>query len=63
MDTKEEILQFLTDNKEFLFNNFYISKIGLFGSFANDKATKNSDVDIIVDFKDKVVDIYTVLAN
>ena len=61
MDTKEEILQFLTENRDYIFNRFHISKIGLFGSFAKDEATKNSDVDIIFDFKkdNSILDIYT----
>ena len=59
MDTKEEILQFLADHKEDIFNKFFISKIGLFGSFATGKATQNSDIDIIFDFQEKVEDVYT----
>ncbi len=61
MDTKEEILHFLTENKEYLLNRYHLSKIGLFGSFAKGKANTNSDVDIIFDFKDNsILDVYTI---
>ncbi len=47
--TKKEIISFLKDNKEKLQNSFNVKKIGLFGSYAKDNATQNSDIDIIVD--------------
>jgi len=46
---KEEILNFLADNKEYLQQHFRVSSIGLFGSFAKDLQTNKSDIDIIVD--------------
>jgi len=60
MNKKEEILHFLTQNKQELLSRFYLSKIGLFGSFSRDEAQVDSDVDIIVDFKEPVKDIYSV---
>ncbi|MEA3492679.1 MAG: nucleotidyltransferase family protein [Campylobacterota bacterium] len=59
MNTKEEILSFLSENKNELLSKFHLSKIGLFGSFSRDEATKDSDIDIIFDFQDNVADIYT----
>jgi predicted nucleotidyltransferase len=46
---KEEILNFLANNKEYLQQHFRVSSIGLFGSFAKDLQTNKSDIDIIVD--------------
>ncbi|MCF7859107.1 MAG: nucleotidyltransferase domain-containing protein [Candidatus Cloacimonetes bacterium] len=47
--TKSQILDFLRENKEYLKNRFQITRIGLFGSYANDAQTNESDIDIIVD--------------
>lgn len=60
MNTKEEILDFLSENKSELLSKYHLSKIGLFGSFSRGEATQNSDVDIIVDFKENITDLYTV---
>ena len=60
MNTKKEILTFLSENKNELLSKYHLSKIGLFGSFSRGEATKNSDVDIIFDFKENITDIYSV---
>jgi len=49
MLTREEILQFLRDNKERFAEQYGVTKIGLFGSFARDEATEESDVDVCVE--------------
>ncbi len=59
MNTKKEILDFLSKNKYELLSKYHLSKIGLFGSFSRGEATKNSDVDIIFDFKENIGDIYS----
>jgi predicted nucleotidyltransferase len=48
---KEEILQFLKENKQDLLSEFKLVKIGLFGSFARDAANERSDIDILVEFE------------
>jgi len=60
MNTKEEILSFLSNNKTELFSKYHLNKIGLFGSFSRGEETKNSDIDIIFDFNENITDIYTV---
>jgi len=47
--TKEYILNFLKAHKEELKHKYQVKKIGLFGSYARDEATPESDIDIIVD--------------
>ena len=49
MVDKNYILTFLKEHKEQLQSKYQIEKIGLFGSFARDEATKDSDIDILVD--------------
>jgi len=45
---KNIILNFLKNNKPLLEEKYDVDKIGLFGSYALDKQTENSDIDIIV---------------
>jgi len=46
--TREYILDQLQKNKEYICKEFSVSKIGLFGSYAKDKANTQSDIDIFV---------------
>jgi len=54
--TKNEILNELTKNKNYIEENFEVDKIGLFGSYAKDRQTEDSDIDIYVEFKHKTFD-------
>jgi len=47
--TKEEILAYLKTQKERFQKLYSVNKIGVFGSYARDEATKDSDIDIFVD--------------
>lgn len=58
MNTKLEIINFLQENKSYLSRTYYISKIGLFGSFARDEQTINSDVDLIIELEDGVKNVH-----
>ncbi len=40
----------LKEIKPYLSDRFHVSKIGYFGSFAEDRQTEESDIDILVDF-------------
>lgn len=51
--TQKEILQILKQKKEYMQNNYEVEKIGLFGSYAKDTQTQQSDIDIYVEFKNK----------
>jgi predicted nucleotidyltransferase len=48
--SKDEIISFLKADKQFLKENFGVVKIGLFGSYANDRQTGKSDIDFLVEF-------------
>jgi uncharacterized protein len=54
---KEDILSFLKENKEFLFHEFGLIKIGLFGSFSRNEGTSKSDIDLIVEFEPNTIDL------
>lgn len=47
--SKQQLIQLLQSNAETI-KSFGVEKLGLFGSFRHDKATKESDVDFLVDF-------------
>ena len=49
--TKTEVITFLKTQKSFLYTNFGVIKIGLFGSYARDEQKNNSDIDIAVELK------------
>ena len=46
--TKDELISTLASVKEELQQRFGIEKIALFGSYARDEATDDSDVDIVI---------------
>lgn len=48
--TKKAILQKIKKNKEQI-KQFGISRVGLFGSFAREEQKKDSDIDLMVEFK------------
>jgi predicted nucleotidyltransferase len=63
MLTKNDILKFLGDNKDYLSTQFHIVKIGLFGSFARDEAVENSDIDLIIELEENTPDIFELKRN
>ena len=55
-----EIIQFLKKNKSHLREHFHCSEIGLFGSFARNEQTDQSDIDILVVFESGTPNLYQV---
>jgi len=51
--TKENIIEILKEQKEIIQNQFSVSKIGLFGSYAKNRQTPKSDIDFYVEFEKK----------
>ena len=49
MLTREEALKILRDTKERFAEKYGVTKLGLFGSFARNEATEESDVDVCVE--------------
>lgn len=60
MYTQKQILDFISENKILLNQQFYISKIGVFGSYARNEQTDLSDIDLIVDFKENTSNLYDI---
>jgi len=49
MPKKEKVIQIITDNYPYLASEFGVKKVGLFGSYAKDLETKDSDLDVIIE--------------
>jgi len=49
MLTKNKIIEFLKANKSDFSQKFNVETIALFGSYARDEATTDSDIDIVVE--------------
>jgi len=60
MLSSNEIIQFLKDNKSYLREHFHCSEIGLFGSFARNEQTEQSDIDILVAFETETANLYDI---
>ena len=45
---RQEVIDFLRSNKKLLRDKYRVSKIGIFGSYAREQNTDDSDIDIIV---------------
>ena len=54
MYSSAEILRILKDRKPDLQKRYPISELGLFGSYARGDYHENSDIDILVDFNDRI---------
>ena len=48
----EEIERILAEHKEELYQKYKIKEIGIFGSFVRGEESKESDVDIVVEFEE-----------
>lgn len=60
MLSPNEIIQFLKMNKSYLQEHFHCSEIGLFGSYARNEQTEQSDIDILVAFEPETANLYEV---
>lgn len=58
MKTRREILSFLSLNKELLRDQFHVTRIGLFGSYAREEQNNDSDLDLIVEFEENTPDLF-----
>ncbi len=54
MITRENIILKLREIKPFLKEEYAVKKIGLFGSFAENSFTEESDIDLLVEFEKPV---------
>lgn len=53
-----DIINFLKSHKSLLQENFHLSKVGLFGSYARAEQKEDSDIDLIVEFESQTENLY-----
>jgi len=51
MLTRNEILEKLKELKPFLYKEYGVKEIGLFGSYSENEQNEESDIDILVEFE------------
>ena len=56
---QQDIISFLKFHKEEISIKFHVSQLGLFGSFARNESTTESDVDILYDLDESATNIFT----
>lgn len=58
--TKINILNYLKEHYQEFHTKYDVEQIGLFGSYARDEATEDSDIDIFVKMKPKLFDMMAI---
>jgi hypothetical protein len=54
MRTLQEIESILINHRQHLFKDYPIKSMAIFGSYSRKENNENSDLDILVEFKDKI---------
>lgn len=58
MRSRDDVINYLAENKTRLKKKYHLTKIGVFGSMARADHTELSDIDLIVEFEDNVQDLF-----
>ncbi len=58
--TKSDVLNYLKEHYQEFHNKYNVERIGLFGSYARDEATQDSDIDIFVAMKPNIFDMIAI---
>jgi len=57
---KNDILNYLKEHYQEFHDKYNVQKIGIFGSYARDEATQESDIDIFVQMHPKLLDMIAI---
>ena len=60
MITKNQIIHYLSANKDKISRKYHLKKLGIFGSYARNEQTPVSDLDLLVEFEDNTPDLTNV---
>jgi predicted nucleotidyltransferase len=60
---REDILNYLHSNRNYLLSKYSLRSIALIGSFSRNEQNQNSDIDFIVEFNDLTPNIYELKIN
>ena len=59
MIDSNSILNYLRSNKDRLFQEYHLTKIGLFGSLSRGDQHDSSDIDLVIEFEPNTPDLYS----
>ena len=54
---QSQILDYLSANKQNISRKYHLKKLGIFGSYARNEQTPESDLDLLVEFEDNTSDL------
>jgi len=57
MINQTQILNYLSENKEDISQKYHLTKLGIFGSYARNEQTPESDLDLLVEFEENTPDL------
>jgi predicted nucleotidyltransferase len=57
MVNQTQLLRYLSENKQDIKQKYRLKKIGIFGSYARNEQTPESDLDLLVEFEDNTPDL------
>ncbi len=60
MSENKTIIDYLSLNKDRFQKEYHITKLGIFGSIARNDFSKESDIDIIIEFEDNTPELYSI---
>ena len=63
VNTRHEILAYLTAERDRLRSVFHVRKVAIIGSFAREEQTAQSDVDLLLDLEEGTPDIAHIKKN
>ena len=61
--SRQEVLDYISANRERFRREFHIRRMALIGSFARNEQTAESDVDLLVDIEENTPDLYSLKRN
>ena len=57
MINQTQILNYLSTNKQNISQKYNLTKLGIFGSYARNEQTSESDLDLLVEFEENTPDL------
>jgi len=60
MLVQNQIIRYLSENKQSISQKYHLKKLGVFGSYARNEQTPASDLDLLVEFEDNTPNLSSV---
>ena len=63
MLAQNQVIRYLSANKQSICRKYHLKKLGIFGSYARNEQTPASDLDLLVEFEDNTPDLTNIKKN